>query len=259
MASEILTERQGPCWVLTLSDPTSRNALSPQVYAQGVALLRAAGVDPDARAVILCGAGGSFCSGGDLKRIATARDRPPQAQAQAIDAFGDFIHALRACPKPVIAAVEGVAAGGGMSLALACDLVVAAEDARFVMSYAKLGLTPDGAGSWHLARALPRALALELMWLAEPVSATRLQALGIVNRLTPKGQSLAVAQALGEQLASMAPNALASVKTLVNQAPFHSLTEHQHAERDAFVDNLFDDNGAEGLAAFLEKRAPRFR
>ncbi len=259
MASELLTERRGPCWVLTLSGPTSRNALSPQVYAQGVALLQTAEMDPDVRAVILCGAGGSFCSGGDLKRIATARDRPPQAQAQAIDAFGDFIQALRACPKPVIAAVEGVAAGGGMSLALACDLLVAAEDARFVMSYAKLGLTPDGAGSWHLARALPRALALELMWLAEPVSAARLQALGVVNRLTPPGQSLAVAQALGEQLAAMAPNALASVKTLVNQAPFNALTEQQHAERDAFVDNLFDDNGAEGLAAFLEKRAPRFR
>lgn len=258
MASEILFEHQGPCLVLTLSDPASRNALSPQVYAQGMALLAQAHVDPDIRSVILCGAGGSFCSGGDLKRIATARDRPPAAQAEAIDQFGALVDAVRACPKPVIAAVEGVAAGGGMSLALACDLLVAAEDAKFVMSYAKLGLTPDGGGSWHLARALPRALALELMWLAEPISATRLHALGLVNRLAPKGQSLAVARAMGEQLAAMAPNAVAALKALVAQAPESDLGTHLKAERNAFVDNLFHDNGAEGLAAFLAKRPPRF-
>jgi enoyl-CoA hydratase/carnithine racemase len=259
VAAEILTEREGPCWVLTLSDPASRNALSPQVYAQGMAVLQQAQDDPGVRAVIVCGAGGNFCSGGDLKRIATARDRPRAAQAQAIDQFGAFIEALGAFPKPVIGAVEGVAAGGGMSLALACDLLVAAEDARFVMSYAKLGLTPDGAGSWHLVRALPRALALELMWLAEPVSANRLHALGVVNRLAPKGQSLAVARALAAQLAAMASNALASAKALVDQVPFNTRRDHQAAERDAFVDNLFHDNGAEGLSGFLEKRAPRFR
>lgn len=259
MASEIQTDRQGPCLVLTLSDPASRNALSPQVYAQGISLLDQARHDPDIRAVILCGAGGRFCSGGDLKRIATARDRPPQAQADAIDQFGSFVNAIQICPKPVIAAVEGVAAGGGMSLALACDLLVAAEDARFVMSYAKLGLTPDGGGSWHLARALPRALALEWMWLAEPLSAGNLHARGLVNRLAPQGQALAIALRLGEQLATMAPNAVAGLKALVAQAPVHTLAEHLQAERDGFVEQLFHDNGAEGLAAFLGKRAPRFQ
>ena len=100
--------------------------------------------------------------------------------------------------------MEGFAAGGGMSLALACDLIVAAADARFVMSYGRIGLTPDGGGSWHLARALPRALALELLWLATPIGAPRLHELGLVNRVTDKGQALNEALALATRLSAMA-------------------------------------------------------
>jgi enoyl-CoA hydratase/carnithine racemase len=258
MSAELLSRQEGNCLVLTLSGPATRNALSPQVYATGMNLLGAAQSDAAIRCVILGGAGNTFCSGGDLKRIAGARSRPPEAQAQAIEQFGRFVRAIQLSTKPVVAAVEGVAAGGGMSLALACDLLVAAEDARFVMSYAKLGLTPDGGGSWHLTQALPRALALELMWLAEPVSARRLHELGVVNRLAASGDALATALALAQQVAAMAPNAIARLKTLVADAPAQTLGAHLEAERDAFVDNLFHDNGGEGLAAFLEKRPPRF-
>ncbi|HSI50959.1 MAG TPA: enoyl-CoA hydratase [Ideonella sp.] len=259
MPSELLTQREGDTLVLTLSDPATRNTLSPQVYSAGVEALNVAADDATLRAVIIRGDGEHFCAGGDLNRIASARERPPQLQAESIEQFCGLVEALGHFPKPVIAAVEGFAAGGGMALALACDLIVAASDARFVMSYAKLGLSPDGGASWHLARALPRALALELMWLAEPISAQRLHALGLVNRLTEKGQALAAALALARQLAGMAPNAVASSKELVQQAPARRLREQMEAEKREFVANLFHDNGGEGIAAFQAKRKPEFR
>jgi enoyl-CoA hydratase/carnithine racemase len=259
MPSELLTSREGATLVLTLSDPATRNTLSPQVYAAGVEALNMAESDATLRAVVLRGAGDHFCTGGDLNRIAALRQTGPQAQAESIALFHQLIESLRAFPKPTLAAVEGWAAGGGMSLALACDLVVAASDARFVMSYGRVGLTPDGGGSWHLARTLPRALALEALWLAAPFSAERLHALGLVNRVTDKGHAFVEALAIAERLAAMAPNAIAGAKELVARAPHSTLREHLEAERQQFIANLFHDNGGEGLRAFFEKRPPAFR
>jgi enoyl-CoA hydratase/carnithine racemase len=259
MNSELLTERRGTTLILTLSDPASRNALSPQACAAGVEALNMAEANAELRCVVLRGDGAHFCSGGNLQRLARTRQVGPHEQVQSMEHFHGFIEELRAFPKPVIAAVEGAAAGGGFSLALACDLIVAAEDARFIMSYGRAGLSPDGSGSWHLARALPRALALQLIWLAEPLEARRLQTLGLVNWVTDSGQALAEALRIAERLGAMAPNALASAKELINQAPDHSLREHLDRERDHFVENLFHDNAAEGLQAFFDKRAPNFR
>jgi enoyl-CoA hydratase/carnithine racemase len=259
MPSELIASRQGSTLILTLSDPATRNTLSPQVYVAGVEALDVAESDASVRAVVVRGDGEHFCAGGDLNRITQLRRSGPDAQSESIALFHQFIESLRAFPKPVIAAVEGFAAGGGMSLALACDLLVAAADARFVMSYGKIGLTPDGGGSWHLARALPRALALEAIWLAAPLSAEQLRAHGLVNRVTDKGQALAEALALADRLAAMAPNAIAGAKELVARAALSPLAEHLEAERRQFVTNLFHDNGDEGLKAFLEKRPPQFR
>jgi enoyl-CoA hydratase/carnithine racemase len=259
MPSQLITAQEDQTLVLTLSGPETRNSLSPQAVTAAIEALATAESNTEVRCVVLRGDGAHFCAGGDLRRIGGARERPPEAQAASIDLFHSLVDALRSFPKPVIAAVEGFAAGGGMSLALACDLIVAARDARFVMSYGRVGLSPDGGSTWHLARALPRALALELVWLAEPVSAERLHALGVVNRLAEPGHAHAAALGVAAQLASMAPNAVASVKELVQAAPDRSLQAHMDAERDAFVANLFHDNGGEGLAAFFEKRRPHFR
>jgi len=141
---------------------------------------------------------------------------------------------------------------------LACDLVVAAEDARFVLSYGKIGLSPDGGSSWHLARLLPRGQALQMLWLPEPMSARDWQARGLVQQVCDSGAALAQALLLGERLATMAPNALASAKELVGGASGRGLREQLDAERDHFVRNLFHRNGGEGVAALLEKRPPRF-
>jgi enoyl-CoA hydratase/carnithine racemase len=259
MPSQLLTAQEDQTLILTLSDLATRNSLSPQAVTAAIEALNQADQNPEVRAVVLRGDGEHFCAGGDLNRIGGARERPPEAQAGSINLFHTLVDAMRSFPKPIIAAVEGFAAGGGMSLALACDLIVAASDARFVMSYAKMGLSPDGGSTWHLARALPRAIAFEMVWLAQPMSADRLHTLGVVNRIAEPGQALAQALAMARQLSTMAPNAVASAKDLLQAAPGRTLQEQLNAERDAFVINLFHDNGGEGLAAFFGKRKPNFR
>src|SRR4051794_32593399 len=138
----------------------------------------------------------------------------PAAQVQMLEHLHQLVEAIRAFPKPVIAAVEGAAAGAGFSLALACDLIVAAEDAVFVMAYSNVGLSPDGGATWSLARALPRQLASELLLAGERIDARRLHALGVVNRVAAPGGALAETLALAEKLNNRAPNALASIKEL---------------------------------------------
>lgn len=259
MSSELKTERQGSTLVLTLSDPATRNTLSEQLISAGVEALNVAESDTEVRAVILRGDGMHFCAGGNLNGLAERRQAGAHAQVQMLEQLHQFIEALRVFPKPVIAAVEGAAAGAGFSLALACDLVVAAEDARFILSYARVGLTPDGGATWHLARALPRQLVQQWVWLAEPLSARQLHAHGLVNWVTDTGQALAEALKVATRLAAMAPNAVAGGKELLHQAPTASLTEQLASERDHFVENLFHPNAGEGLDAFFDKRPPRFR
>jgi enoyl-CoA hydratase/carnithine racemase len=264
MPAELLTERPNPhTVVLTISDPAARNALGPQVYAAGIESLDSAENDPDVRCIILRGAGEHFCAGGDLQRLQGTRTLGAhdgaEHQRQSIDRLHGFVETLQAYPKPIIAAVEGFAAGAGFSLVLACDLVVAADDAKFVMSYGRVGLSPDGGGSWQLAQRLPANMALQMMLLPEPMAATRALELGLVNALAPRGQALAQALALSEKLAQMAPNAMASAKELVRGATSRTLGAHLQEERNHFVANLFHDNGGEGMQAFFDKRTPRFR
>jgi enoyl-CoA hydratase/carnithine racemase len=259
MPSELLTERRGAALVLTLSDPGTRNSLSPAACAAGIEAVCTAEADDEVRCLVLRGDGEHFCAGGNLQRLSAARHASPEGQQASMAAFHGWVEALRACPKPVIAAVEGWAAGGGASLALACDLVVAAEDARFVLSYGRLGLSPDGGATWALARALPRAAALRLLWLAEPMTARQWADLGLVSEVVERGHALPAALALADRLAAMAPNALASAKELLDAAGAAGLRAQLDAERDHFVRNLFHANGGEGLEAFAARRPPRFR
>ena len=259
MAAQLLTERRGPALVLTLSDPATRNTLSHEVLAAGIESLGIAEADRDLRCVILQGDGGHFCAGGNLQGLLARRRAGPPAQVRMLEHLNQFVEALRTCPKPVIAAVEGAAAGAGFSLALNCDLLVSAADARFILSYGRIGLSPDGGATAALLQALPRALVQQLVWLGEPVTPQQLQGWGLASRVVDPGHALAEALAFAERLAAMAPNALASGKDLLQRAPGRTLREQLDAERDHFVANLFHENGAEGLDAFLEKRAPRFK
>lgn len=258
MPAELKSTTQGQTMVLTLSHPEQRNALGPSLYAAGVEALAGAETNPEVRSVVLTGEGAHFSAGGDLNRLLAQRQQPPQAQADSIDALHSWIEAVRTFPKPVIAAVEGAAAGAGFSLVLACDLVVAASDAIFVMAYSNVALSPDGGASWSLARALPRQLTSELLMCGQRISAQRLHELGLVNRVCATGQALSSALQLAEQINTRAPNALASIKELITEADQQPLEAHLTSERDHFVRNLHHPNGGEGISAFLQKRTPRF-
>jgi enoyl-CoA hydratase/carnithine racemase len=253
MTTELQTERRGQTLVMTLSGPATRNALSPQVYAAGIETLNMAEANPDVRAIVLTGAGEHFCAGGDLQRLAHNRQHDMQGQGANLDAFHQWIEALRSFPKPVLAAVEGVAAGGGVSLALACDLIVAAENARFVMAYSKVALSPDGGASWHLSRAVGRAKALELLWLGEQQTAQQWQALGLAQKLAPAGTALEAALSWAEQMAQIAPGVLASIKELVNESD-RPLRTQLDAEKQHFLVNLGQASAGQAIEAFLQGR-----
>ncbi len=259
MSGALTSTSEGSTLILTLSDPAHKNALGPDIYAAGIEVLNAAENNPEIRSVVITGEGAVFCAGGNLQRLQANRRESPEVQAQSIEALHNWIDAIRTYPKPVIAAVEGAAAGAGFSLALACDFIVAAGNAVFVMSYSTVALSPDGGGSWSVARALPRALANELLMGAERISADRLHALGVVNRVTAAGAALSEALVLAARLNARAPNVLASIKELINDAPANTMSQQMDNERNHFVRNLHHANGGEGIEAFLQKRTPHYR
>jgi len=258
MTAQLLSTSEGQTLILTLSNPESRNALGPEMYAAGVEALNVAESNRDVRSVVITGENGLFSAGGNLQRLQNNRQLPPEHQAQSIEGLHSWIEAIRTFPKPVIAAVEGPAAGAGFSLALACDLIVAARNSVFVMAYSSIALSPDGGGSWSLSRVMPRQLATELLMGGERIGAERLHTLGVVNRLTDAGQALSTALAWSEQLNARAPNALASVKELLLDADGSSLNAQLARERDHFVKNLHHANAGIGIGAFLNKQTPRY-
>lgn len=258
MAAELRSSSVGRTMVLEIADPEHRNALGPDIYAAGVEALNAADGNPEVGSVVIAGHGGVFSAGGNLQRLLNNRQQPPEVQARSIDGLHAWIEAIRTFPKPVIAAVEGAAAGAGFSLALACDFIVASQEAVFVMAYSTVALSPDGGGSWALGRQLPRALASELLMLGERVGARRLHELGLVNRVCEPGEALARALDLAERLNARAPNALASAKELLSEAVLHDLSTHLTAERDHFVKNLHHPNAGIGIDAFLQKKPARY-
>ncbi len=258
MTAELKSTTHGQTMVLAISNPEFRNAIGPEMYAAGVEALSVAEGNPEVRSVVIVGEGPWFSAGGNLQRLLANRQRPPEVQLQSIEGLHSWIEAIRTFPKPVIAAVEGAAAGAGFSLALACDLIGAAQDAFFVMAYSSVGLSPDGGATWSLTHALPRQLATELLMAGERIAATRMQELGVVNRITARGGALTAALALAEQLNDRAPNVLASLKELINEAPGASLNRQLASERDHLVRNLHHPNGGIGISAFLAKRKPQY-
>ena len=258
MSAQLLSTSEGGTLILTLSNPEHRNALGPEMYAAGVEALSVAESSPEVRSVVITGDGGLFSAGGNLQRLNNNRQLPPEHQAQSIEGLHSWIEAIHSFPKPVLAAVEGPAAGAGFSLALACDMIVAARNSIFVMAYSNIALSPDGGGTWSLSRTVPRQLATELLMMGERIGAERLNQLGLVNKLTEPGQALGTALTLASQLNQRAPNALASIKELLNEADGVTLNHQLSLERDHFVKNLHHANAGIGISAFLNKQTPRY-
>lgn len=258
MAAELRVARRDATLVLTLSNPGFRNALGPEIYEPMLQAFDDVARDDSIRAVVLTGADGMFCAGGNLNRLLDNRSRPPQVQADSIDALHQLTRAIVTCRRPVIAAVEGFAAGAGMSLALACDLVTAGATAKFVMAYVKVGLSPDGGGSWFVTRGLPKQTAAELMLEGGAMTATRLHALGMVNTIAEDGHAFDAALEHATRLATLSPHAVERIKDLMGKAVGASLEDHLLSERESFVNCLHHADGGEAIGAFLDKRPARF-
>ena len=249
----LLTRREGAVLVLSNNNVAARNALSPEFYAAVSAALKSAATDPTVGAVVLTGEGGHFCAGGDLRQLAKRRELPVQERRAKLEGLHDLIRSVRDFPKPVIAAVEGAAAGAGLSLALACDMLVAAKNAVFSVAYVKVGLTPDGGATAFLAEFVSRQVLTELCLTGE-----RMNALGCVNRLTDAGQALPAALALAAQIATGPEQSMAAIKALCHAAQHNSLDEQLQLESRYMVAAQVSEESREGIAAFLEKRAPDY-
>jgi len=249
--------REGPVLILTLSNPTARNAINPSVYRAAAKAIRATSGFRTVRAIVLCGEGEHFSGGGDLRRLARQRKLPPAEQHGHIEALHEWIMAIEEAPQPVIAAVEGAAMGGGFSLCLACDLIVAAEDAKFAMSYVNVGLTPDGGATDSLARSLPPQAALEMLLDGAPFTADRLHGWGVVNKVVPHGTAGATALEWAQRLARGPFEVQARIKQLVHSARGRSRREQLEAERESFVASLYSDESGERIKEFLSPRKKR--
>ena len=239
---------------ITLNRPEALNALNAPMRSELRGALRGVGRDQSVRAVILTGAGRAFCSGADLRGGADERD----FRRVLVNEYHPIVEAMRDLPKPIVAAVNGAAAGAGLSLALAADLVVAAESARFVVAFHRIGLVPDSGLTRVLVRALGRHRAFELLLGERNLDAAEATAAGLLAATVPDDRLLAVAGDLARRLASGPTTGIGLTKRLVNLAEDASLAEGLAAEAALQEIAGRTEDHAEGVAAFGEKRDPEF-
>ncbi|MBP2478575.1 enoyl-CoA hydratase [Crossiella equi] len=247
----VRAERFGSTLLITIDRPTARNAVNAAVATGLAAALDELETDPALRAGVLTGAEGTFSAGMDLK--AALQGESPEIPGRG---FGGLTET--ALTKPLIAAVEGFALGGGFELALACDLVVAAADARFGLPEVKRGLIAAGGGVIRLPKRLPHHLAMELLLTGEPITGTRAGELGLANRVTGTGEAAATALRLAESLAANAPLALAAVKQIVRAADGVPETEAFAVQRQRMPALMASADVREGMTAFAQRRAPKW-
>jgi 2-(1,2-epoxy-1,2-dihydrophenyl)acetyl-CoA isomerase len=253
----ILTTREGGVLTLTLNRPAAFNSFTQPMAASLQDALRAADADDAVRCVVLTGEGKAFSAGQDLKEI-TAEDAPSFEEIVG-GSFNATVRLLRALNKPVISAVNGVAAGAGANLALACDLCVATESAKFIQAFSKIGLIPDSGGTWILPRLIGLQRATALAYLGTPVSATEAAAMGMIHRAIPTSAFSEAVSALADTLAQMPTRGLALTKQAFNQGFEQGLSAQLDTELELQGAASRTRDYHEGVAAFLEKRRPTFQ
>ncbi|MBV2179834.1 MAG: enoyl-CoA hydratase [Castellaniella sp.] len=258
MSDALIVRRTGPVAVLINHNPAARNALRPEYYAALRQALDEAAADADVGVVVLTGAQGYFCAGGDLKQLAKRRELTEAQRRERIEALHDTVRAIRNCPKPVIAAVDGGAAGAGVSIALACDLLVMARDAYLSLAYVKVGLSPDGGATAFLSEFMPRQLLAELVLTGDRIPTERLAMLGVVNRVAEPGGAEQEAISMATRLAQGPQRAMARIKALSLSAYRDSVESQLDAEARNMTVSLGDTESAEGIRAFFDKRPAAF-
>jgi len=260
MSDRILTEVRDGVGTLTINRPEKLNAFADDMREQIVAGLDRIAADSSARVLVITGAGRAFSAGGDLRFMMDlkAREADYDGLRPLLEAGREVVRRLEAFPYPTIASVNGVAAGGGMSLALACDLRIASEQASFIVSFVNIGLCVDWGGAFHLPRLVGAAKAMEMCWTGDPVDAREAHRIGLVNRVVP-GTRLAVeTQALARRLAAAPQTSLRMAKRLLRASLDSSIEQVLAAEIEAQETCWNSPDSAEGIIAFGEKREAKF-
>jgi 2-(1,2-epoxy-1,2-dihydrophenyl)acetyl-CoA isomerase len=256
MAETVLRETTEGILTLTLNRPDALNSFTVAMKEELLAALKEAARDKSVRVVILTGAGRAFSAGQDLKerQSPSVADLGTELRAR----YNPIILAMRRLEKPIIGAVNGVAAGAGMSVAMACDIVMASESASFIEAFGRVGLVPDTGSTWFLPRLVGYARAAEMVFTAEPVDAQTAERVGLVNRVVPADQLMEDARSLATKLAAGSPRALALAKRGLNRALESGLEETLEYEAQLQSIAGRSKDHAEGVTAFVEKRTPRF-
>src|SRR5690348_16370285 len=254
----VLVERRAGYRVITLNRPERLNAFNELMHAALRAALDEAEADRDCGALLITGAGRAFCSGQDLSDRLPGSGPPRDLGASLDTLYNPLVRRLRALPFPVVAAVNGTAAGAGASLALHCDIVLAARSARFVQAFAKIGVVPDAGGPWLLPRLVGAARARGLALTAEPLAAETAAAWGLIWKAVDDDRLIADAEALCAQFVAGPRLGLSLIKRALDAAEGNDLDAQLDLERDLQREAGFSPDYAEGVRAFLEKRAPNF-
>ncbi|GGM42885.1 enoyl-CoA hydratase [Longimycelium tulufanense] len=244
---------------LVLNRPDAYNSMTSALKEELIAAIRAAAGDGSVRALVITGAGKAFCAGQDLRehiKLLQAGDPAPLRTVE--EHYNPLITTLMELPKPVIAAVNGTAAGAGASLAYACDLRVATESAKFLMAFANVGLTADSGASWTLPRLIGYGRAMEMMLLGQPVRAEEALRIGMVNQVVPDGEALKVAQELAGRMATGPTTAYAKIKEAMRRSAAAALSEALEVEARTQAEAGATADHREAVQAFVEKREPRF-
>jgi 2-(1,2-epoxy-1,2-dihydrophenyl)acetyl-CoA isomerase len=243
-----------------MNRPDALNAMTPLMTDEMRRVVEGAGADPAVRALVITGAGRAFCAGGDVKTMSAQAGRRTanDVRRRLREGTGPLITAIASIEKPVVAAVNGLAHGGGFSLALACDIVYAARGARFAQAFVKRGLVPDTGSTWFLPRSIGPWRARELMFTGDAIDAEQAERLGLVNRVCEDGTILDDALELAARLAAGPTQAIGVIKTLVREGMQGDLRQAIDAEADAQGICMESEDFKEGIAALMEKREPRF-
>lgn len=253
----VLVETHETYRQITLNRPDRLNALNTEMHGALMAALSEAEADPQCRAILLTGAGRGFCAGQDLGDVAVKDDGPPDLKA-VLERYNALVRKLRGLAMPVVCAVNGVAAGAGANLALACDIVLAARSANFIQAFSRIGLIPDCGGTWFLPRLVGAARARALAILAEPLPAERAAEWGLIWRAVDDDKLLGDAHALAGRLASQATIGIALTKRALDAAETNTLDAQLDLERDLQDEAGRTPDYAEGVRAFAVKRTPNF-
>jgi 2-(1,2-epoxy-1,2-dihydrophenyl)acetyl-CoA isomerase len=241
---------------ITLNRPDRLNSFTAQMHQELRDALESIG---DARVIVLTGAGRGFCAGQDLSDRAVAADEHPVDLGMTVEtSWNPLIRTLTGLPQPVIARVNGVAAGAGANIALACDIVVAAKSAKFIQSFSAIGLIPDSGGTWALPRLVGQARALGLALTGEPLLAEKAAEWGLIWKAVDDEALDTEVDAIANKLATLPPLGLAEIKKMIRESWSHTLEEELHLQRDTMRHLGYTEDYREGVAAFLEKRPPRF-